>query len=50
MTELEKRSAADRAAQAQRDREIAELQRQLDALQADKVRAPVKPAAKAGGH
>ncbi|MEO6968973.1 MAG: hypothetical protein ABI132_11060 [Rhodanobacteraceae bacterium] len=50
VTELEKQSAAERAAQTQRDRQIAELQRQLKASQAGKARARATPTAKAGGH
>lgn len=50
VTELEKQSAANRAAQAQRDRQIAELQRQLDVLQASQGHARAQPAVKTGGH
>ncbi|MER3547376.1 MAG: hypothetical protein C4338_07135 [Rhodanobacteraceae bacterium] len=44
---LEKQAAAERAQQAQRDREIDELQRKLDALQ---TRAGPKPAPARSGH
>ncbi len=46
--ELERRSAAAREQQAQRDREIAELQRKLDAVQGHGASAPAAARSGAG--